>query len=114
MDSFELRFARKNLPGKHGQQDLSAALAARPQPDQLIDIKPLSELAWYSLRSSSNHAGLGEPSMVRGAARQKSGRTRCAARLKGRSTDAECASRRTCTADDAGAAAQRHLQQHRQ
>jgi hypothetical protein len=31
MESFELRTARKNLPGKHGQQDLSAGRLALPQ-----------------------------------------------------------------------------------
>jgi hypothetical protein len=31
MESFELRGARKKLPGKHGQQDLSAARFAASQ-----------------------------------------------------------------------------------
>jgi hypothetical protein len=31
MESFEMAAARKNLPGKHGQQDLSAARLAPSQ-----------------------------------------------------------------------------------
>jgi hypothetical protein len=49
MESFELRRARKNLPGKHGQQDLSAAcLAPRKTPKRF---KSLDFLNWHGFRS---------------------------------------------------------------
>jgi hypothetical protein len=54
MESFDRRPGGKKLPGKHGQQDLSAALLHPLEILQTFEIATFSKLARLSLRRSAN------------------------------------------------------------
>src|SRR5690349_15315542 len=103
MESFELRATGKKLPGKHGQQDLSAARFRRPQTPKRF--KTLNFSTWHGIRSVFGEPhGLGEPGFI-GVGGDAWESVRCGPEQKGSTTDGECASRRIVTADGSGAAA---------
>src|SRR5262252_365574 len=114
MESFDCPEGRKKLPGKHGQQDLSAAaLRQRKTPKRF---KSLNFLNWHGFRSEPCRTARAWESLKAGSmgSLQRLGERQMRTGPEGSTTDAEYASDRTFTADGSGAAARCHLQQHRQ
>src|SRR4030081_289590 len=98
MESFFCSPGRKKLPGKHGQQDLSAdPVLSGKTPNSF---KNLRFPTWHGFRSDHSEPRLGRAWRF-AQIRKRPGRARCAS-SKGRTTDGEYASRRTFAADGAG------------
>jgi|SRR5579863_1603884 hypothetical protein len=67
MEAFFCAATGKKLPGKHGQQDLSAALKIPLSISQAVEMIFISGLARLSLCTQPNREGLGEPDRFEGS-----------------------------------------------
>src|SRR5579871_3941279 len=116
MEAFFCAVSGKKLPGKHGQQDLSACPRAPSKTSKRL--RPLHFPSWHDIRSP--HDGEAARAWESRCGSEIGRRTvwegcpRRAWSKKGRTTDGECASRRTIATGGVGAATRRARQQHRE